>query len=41
MINKDFLRMILMDEKKLLTLAEKREVNVPKFEELSVHHIYP
>ena len=41
MINKDFLRMILVEEKKLLTLAEKREVNVPRYDELSVNTLYP
>ena len=41
MINKDFLRMILVEEKKLLTLAEKREINVPKYDELSVNSLYP
>ena len=41
MINKDFLRMILVEEKKLLTLEEKREVNVPKYDELSVNLLYP
>ena len=41
MINKDFLRKILLEEKKLLTLAEKRDVNVPKFDELSVNLLYP
>ena len=41
MLNKDFLRMILLEEKKLLTLADKREVNVPRYDELSVNILYP
>ena len=41
MINKDFLRMILMEEKKLFTLEEKREINVPRYDELSVVLLYP
>ena len=41
MINKDFLRKILTEEKKLLTLAEKREINVPKYDELGVGALYP
>ena len=41
MINKDFLRKILVEEKKLLTLAEKREINVPRYDELSVNTLYP
>ena len=41
MINKDFLRKILIDEKRLLTLEEKRDVNVPKYDELSVNILYP
>ena len=41
MLNKDFLRMIIIEEKKLLTLADKREVNVPRYDELSVNILYP
>ena len=41
MINKDFLRKILLEEKKLLTLEEKKEVSVPKYDELSVNMLYP
>ena len=41
MINKDFLRKILTEEKKLLTLNEKKEVNVARFDELSVKQLYP
>ena len=41
MINKDFLRKILAEEKKLFYLVEVKMVNVPKFDELSVNAIYP
>ena len=41
MINKDFLRKILLEEKQLMLLKDKKEVNVPKYVELSVHELYP
>ena len=41
MLNKDFLRQILLEQKKLLTLAEVKMVEVPKFQELSVQNLYP
>ena len=41
MFNKDFLRSLLDDEKKMLTMDEKRTPNVPKYDELSVKNIYP
>ena len=41
MVNKDFLKLVLADEKKLLPIAECRFINVPKFDELSVKNIYP
>lgn len=40
-INKDFLRQVLNDEKKLLRLDEVKRINVPFFDELSVKNIYP
>ena len=39
MINKDFLRKVLKEEKTLLTLAELRCVTMPKYDELSVSKI--
>ena len=39
--NKDFLRQVLKGEKKLLKVSECRFVNVPKFDELGVNHIFP
>lgn len=41
MVNKDFLKQVLGDEKKLLPIAECRFINVPKYDELSVKGIYP
>ena len=41
MVNKDFLKQVLNDEKKLLSLAECKLISVPKFDELSVRNIYP
>ena len=39
--NKDFLRQVLKGEKKLLKVNECRFINVPKFDELGVNHIFP
>jgi hypothetical protein len=36
MVNRDFLKKILTDEKKLLLLADVKAVNVPRYDELSV-----
>ena len=41
MLNKDFLRQILVEEKKLLELSEVHWIEVPKYEELSVKSLYP
>ena len=41
MVNKDFLKQVLADEKQLLPIVECRFINVPKFDELSVKNIYP
>ena len=41
MLNKDFLRQILVEEKKLLELGEVRWIEVPKYEELSVKNLWP
>ena len=41
MFNKDFLKAVLADQKRLLKLSELRTVNVPKFDELSVKNIFP
>jgi hypothetical protein len=41
MINKDFLREVLKDEKKLMPLNMVKRVNVPKYDELSVTKIFP
>ena len=41
MVNKDFLKAVLNDEKRLLTMNECKVINVPKFDELSVKNIYP
>jgi hypothetical protein len=40
-VNKDFLKKILVNEKKLLQLNGVRFVKVPKYEELSVKALYP
>jgi len=40
-INKDFLKKILKDEKKLLPLADVKYVNVPRYDELSVKRFWP
>ena len=41
MLNKDHLKLVFADRKKFLKLADLRTVHVPKFDELSVKHIYP
>lgn len=41
MINKDFLKQVLTDSKKLLSLSEIKHVNVPHYEELSVKKFHP
>ena len=41
MVNKDFLKQVLGDEKRLLPIADCKFINVPKFDELSVKNIYP
>ena len=41
MITKDFIRQVLAAEKELLKMSELRQVNVPKYDELSVKNIFP
>ena len=41
MINKDFLKQVFANEKKLLKMSMLRSVNVPKFDEVSVKKIWP
>jgi hypothetical protein len=41
MFHRDFLRLILKDEKKLMPIAEVTFVNVPMFNELSVVQMWP
>ena len=36
MVNKDFLKKVLSEEKKLLSLNDVKYVNVPRYDELSV-----
>ena len=40
-INKDFLRHVFSEEKKLLHMTEVKRIHVPFFDELSVKNIYP
>ena len=41
MVNKDFLKQVLTDEKKLLQLNQVKYVNVPRYDELSVKRFWP
>ena len=41
MINKDFLKQVFRDEKKLLMLKDVKYVNIPKYDELSVRRFWP
>ena len=40
MLNKDFLRQILKDDKSLLKLSDVSPVHMPKYDELSVKNLY-
>ena len=39
--NKDFLKAVPIDKKKLIPIADCKFINVPKFDELSVKNIFP
>jgi hypothetical protein len=41
MVNKDFLKKVLSEEKKLLSLNDVKYVNVPRYDELSVRRFWP
>ena len=41
MINKDFLKQVLANDKKLIKMSALRSINVPKFDEVSVKTIWP
>ena len=41
MVTKDFLRQILAEDKQLLKMSEVKQVNIPKFDELSVKNLFP
>ena len=41
MINKDFLKQVFAEEKKMLLVSQVKLVNVPKYDELSVKNIFP
>ena len=41
MLTKDFLKQILMEEKKLVEIKEISMIKVPFFDELSVKNIWP
>ena len=41
MVNKDFLKQILSEDKMLLPLKELVAVNVPQYDELSVKNLWP
>ena len=41
MINKDFLRQVFKNDKKLLGLNEVHRICVPMFDELSVGNLWP
>ena len=41
MLNKDFLKEVLTEEKKLLRLDEVKRISVPLYEELAVVKLWP
>ena len=40
-MNKDFLKEVLSEKKKLLELNSVKQINVPKYDELSVLSFWP
>ena len=40
-INKDFMRQVLINEKRLLKKKEVNYIHVPAFEELSANRLWP
>ena len=41
MVNKDFIRQLLCEDKQLMALNDMKFVNVPVFDELSVKILFP
>jgi hypothetical protein len=41
MVNKDFLKQVLAEEKELLPIKDVRFVNVPMYDELAVKRLWP
>ena len=41
MLNKDFIKLVLVEKKKLLSLSEGKHVHIPKYDELSVKKMWP
>ena len=41
MLNKDFIKLVLVEKKQLLSLSEVKHVHIPKYEELSVKKLWP
>ncbi len=41
MLNRDFMKQLLAEEKKLLELRAVRHVNMPRYDELSVKKFWP
>ena len=41
MLNKDFIKLVLAEKKKLLSMSELKQVHVPKYDELSVKKFWP
>ncbi len=40
MLNKDFIKLVLVEKKKLLSLSKVKNVHIPKYEELSVKKLW-
>ena len=41
MLNKDFIKLVLVEKKKLLSLSKVKNVHIPKYDELSVKKLWP
>ena len=40
MINKDFIKMVLIGEKQLVKMEELKPINLPSYDEISVKQLY-
>ena len=41
MLNKDFIKLVLVEKKKLLSMSEVKQFHITKYDELSVKKLWP